>query len=55
MIYTVRNHQTGRTYEISAMCEVSIDVVWLSVKSWFMPGTTVTISSHSGLSQTFIR
>lgn len=53
MTYTITNHQTGRSFEVDAMFEVPFETVWLSVKSLFMPGTTVTITSHNGTSQTF--
>lgn len=42
-----------RTYTAIGDIHTTIDTVWASQKSWFMPGTVVTITDDAGNSKTF--
>ena len=45
----------GNTYDIQCWEGTSLDIVWNSQKSWFLPGTKVTITDNHGKSKVFIR
>lgn len=45
----------GRSYDISCWEGTSLDVVWNSQKSWYLPGARVTIVDNNGKSKTFVR
>jgi len=46
----------GRTFTTEAQHNQSFDIIWASVKSWFMPGSVVTITNaETGESRSFTR
>ena len=53
--FIVRNNATGREYTVTDMGKRSIDGVWLSEKSWFSAGSSVTIIAEDGTFKTFIK
>ena len=55
MKYTIRNNNTGRTYEVESAFQTSLDIVWASEKCWFMPDCSVTITDENGNSKTFTK
>lgn len=47
---------SGRTFSIEAQRNQTFDIIWASVKSWFMPGSVVTITNtETGESRRFSR
>ena len=44
-----------RSYEVEADPGASHELVWLSQKCWFMPGSVVIITDEQGNSQTFVK
>lgn len=45
----------GRSYILYADPWVTLDLVWLGEKCWFMPGSVVTVTDSNGLSKTFVK
>ena len=53
MTYTIKNNQTGRKYNVNTDHNASIDIVWMSQKSMFLTGCSVTITDENGNKKTF--
>jgi hypothetical protein len=50
------SNPAGRTFNIEAQRNQSFDIIWASVKSWFMPGSVVTITNpETGGNRSFTR
>ena len=45
----------GNEFEIECWAGTPLDIVWDSQKSWFLPGSEVTITDNHGNSKTFMR
>ena len=55
LIFIVTNDNTGRSYEVTGGPNCTKDLVWMSERVWFMPGTPVTIRDPEGNSKTYKR
>ena len=55
MEFMVRNNATGREYIVYGNNNTSLDVVWMSQKSWFLTGSSVTIIAEDGTSKTYTK
>ena len=53
MIYTLYDHKTNRSYEVSTFFAVNLDIVWASQSNWFSKGSKVTIADENGKSKIF--
>lgn len=53
--FTITNNGTGRSYILEADPWTTLDLVWISEKRWFVPGSSVTITDDKGNSQTFVK
>lgn len=55
MAYTVKNNNTGRSYQVEANNNQPMDIVWASQRCWFTTGSIVTITAEDGISKTYIK
>lgn len=51
--YIVKNNMTNRTFEVMHVGDISLDMVWQSVRNMFLLGSNVTITNENGESKTF--
>lgn len=51
--YIVKNNMTNRTFEVMHVGDISLDMVWQSVRHMFLPGSSVAITNENGESKTF--
>lgn len=52
--FTLRNLDTGRSYEVTGNENTTAAMVWASEKCWFQAGTMVEITEPDGRKEQFI-
>lgn len=53
--FTVTNNATSSSYTVYGHEWNTLESIWLSEKSWFMTGSSITITDENGNSQVFVR
>ena len=51
--YIVKDNMTNRTFEVTHINDISLDMIWQSVRNFFLIGSSVTITNENGESKTF--
>lgn len=53
--FIVKNNATGREFIVEGSDDTSLEIVWMSVRPWFLLGCDVTITTEDGISKTFYK
>ena len=53
--FTIKHSKTNSEYIVEANDCHTFDVVWLSQKCWFSPGSEVIITNENGESKTYMK